>query len=168
MDVPTAAMAALSIATGAICFGVGYVCQLIVKATPFSDDPRPVTGTHNLYTVEELKGLKSDKERVDAYYNKRADLHDVLMATVGIRNPAEAYPKLEGKEDLRLLKKAIEEFYPDKIRPTVVEIENQTEEGANQTSPVNKQPTDGLRPQFGGGVQPQGYLPMLGQIGVGR
>jgi len=165
MSASTAATVALSIATGAMCFGVGYVCQMFVKAVPFSDDPRPVTGTHNLYTVEELKTLKDDKERVNAYYNRRADLHDVLGAAVGTKDPREAYPKLEGKEDLKLLKKAIEEFYPDKIKP----VSNQTEvQGADEISPEDRLSTDALRPQLGGGVQPPDYLPVPGQIGVGR
>jgi len=154
---------------------------MFVKATPYEDDPRPVSDTHNLYTVEELKGLKDDKERVDAYYKKRADLHDVLMATVGTNDPNAAYPRLEGKEDLRLLKKAIEEFYPDTVRqiqtpaalPTEVSREGrqgiQTEAGiSNQSSPEDILSMDALRPKFGGGVQPQGYLLMPASIGVGQ
>ena len=111
MSAATAAMAALSIATAAISFGVGYVAQLFVKATPFDGDPRSVSGTHVLYTVDELRKM-NDKERVDAYYNKRADLHDVLEAVVETRDPAQAYLKLKDKKDMQLLTKAIKEFYP--------------------------------------------------------
>lgn len=113
----SAAMTALSIATAAISFGVGYVAQLFVKATPFDGDPRSVSGTHVLYTVDELRKMKDDKERVDAYYNKRADLHDVLEAVVGTRDPAQAYVKLKEKKDMDLLMKAIKEFYPKDVVP---------------------------------------------------
>ena len=116
MSAATAAMAALSIATAAISFGVGYVAQLFLKATPFDDDPRSVSGTHVLYTVGELRKL-NDKERVDAYYNKRADLHDVLEAVVETRDPAQAYIKLKEKKDMQLLTKAIKEFYPKAVPP---------------------------------------------------
>jgi hypothetical protein len=111
MSAATAAMAALSIATAAISFGVGYVAQIFVKATPFDGDPRSVSGTHVLYTVDELRKM-NDKERVDAYYNKRADLHDVLEAVVETRDPAQAYVKLKEKKGMELLTKAIKEFYP--------------------------------------------------------
>jgi len=104
-------MTALSIATAAISFGVGYVAQIFVKATPFDGDPRSVSGTHVLYTVDELRKM-NDKERVDAYYNKRADLHDVLEAVVETRDAAQAYIKLKEKKDMELLVKAIKEFYP--------------------------------------------------------
>jgi hypothetical protein len=110
-------MTALSIATAAISFGVGYVAQLFVKATPFDDDPRSVSGTHVLYTVDELKKLPSNKERVDAYYNKRADLHDVLEAVVGSRDAAKAYTLVTADKELQLLAKAIREFYPDVAAP---------------------------------------------------
>jgi len=113
----SATSAALSIATAAICLGMGYVAQLFVKAEPFGGDPRAVTGTHTLYTLDELKAMSSDKDRVDAYYNKRADLHDVLEATVQTRDVKAAYPKLEGKQELLLLKKAIEQFYPAAAAP---------------------------------------------------
>ena len=116
MSAASAAMSALSIATAAISFGVGYVAQLFLKATPFDDDPRSVSGTHVLYTVGELRKL-NDKERVDAYYNKRADLHDVLEAVVGTRDPAQAYNKLKEKKDTQLLTKAIKEFYPKAVVP---------------------------------------------------
>lgn len=116
MSAATAAMAALSIATAAISFGVGYVAQLFVKATPFDGDPRSVSGTHVLYTVDELRKM-NDKERVDAYYNKRADLHDVLEAVVETRDPAQAYVKLKEKKDMELLTKAIKEFYPKAAVP---------------------------------------------------
>jgi hypothetical protein len=56
--------------------------------------------------------MKTDKERVDAYYNKRADLHDVLQATVNEKDVNAAYLKLKDREDLQLLKKAIKQFYP--------------------------------------------------------
>ena len=115
----SATSAALSIATAAICLGMGYVAQLFVKAEPFGGDPRAVTGTHTLYTVDELKGMQNDKDRVDAYYNKRADLHDVLEATVQTRDVKAAYPKLEGKQELLLLKKAIEQFYPAAAAPAL-------------------------------------------------
>ena len=116
MSAASAAMSALSIATAAISFGVGYVAQLFLKATPFDDDPRSVSGTHVLYTVGELRKL-NDKERVDAYYNKRADLHDVLEAVVETRDPAQAYIKLKEKKDMQLLTKAIKEFYPKAVAP---------------------------------------------------
>lgn len=117
MSAASAAITALSIATAAISFGVGYVAQLFVKATPFDDDPRSVSGTHVLYTIVELRNMKDDKERVDAYYNKRADLHDVLEAVVGTRDPAQAYNKLKEKKDTQLLMKAIKEFYPKDVVP---------------------------------------------------
>jgi hypothetical protein len=109
-------MTALSIATAAISFGVGYVAQIFVKATPFDGDPRSVSGTHVLYNVDELRKM-NDKERVDAYYNKRADLHDVLEAVVETRDPAQAYIKLKDKKDMQLLMKAIKEFYPKAAVP---------------------------------------------------
>ena len=110
-------MTALSIATAAISFGVGSVAQLLVKATPFDGDPRSVSGTHVLYTVKELRSMKDDKERIDAYYNKRADLHDVLESVVETRDPAQAYVKLKDKKDTQLLTKAIKEFYPKAAVP---------------------------------------------------
>jgi len=114
MSAASAAMTALSIATAAISFGVGYVAQIFVKATPFDGDPRSVSGTHVLYTVDELRKM-NDKERVDAYYNKRADLHDVLEAVVETRDPAQAYIKLKEKKDMELIVKAIKEFYPKAV-----------------------------------------------------
>jgi hypothetical protein len=102
---------------------MGYVAQLFVKAEPFGGDPRAVTGTHTLYTLDELKAMSSDKDRVDAYYNKRADLHDVLEATVQTRDVKAAYPKLEGKQELLLLKKAIEQFYPAAAAPAPAPVE---------------------------------------------
>jgi len=108
------AAAALSIATAAICLGLGYSAQLFVKAEPFDGDPRAVAGTHNLYTVQELNKL-TNKERVDAYYNKRADLHDVLQSTVGTNNVKAAYLKLQNNPELLLLKKAIEQYYPGDV-----------------------------------------------------
>jgi hypothetical protein len=117
-DAGSATSAALSIATAAICLGIGYAAQLFVKAEPFDGDPRPVTGTHNLYTVQELNKM-TNKERVDAYYNKRADLHDVLQSTVGTSNVKAAYLKLQNNPELLLLKKAIEQYYPGDVPPPV-------------------------------------------------
>jgi len=114
----SATSAALSIATAAICLGLGYAAQLFVKAEPFDGDPRAVAGTHNLYTVQELSKM-TNKERVDAYYNKRADLHDVLQSTVGTSNVKAAYLKLQNNPELLLLKKAIEQYYPGDVAPPV-------------------------------------------------
>lgn len=194
----SATSAALSIATAAICLGLGYAAQLFVKAEPFDGDPRAVAGTHNLYTVQELNKM-TNKERVDAYYNKRADLHDVLQSTVGTSNVKAAYLKLQNNPELLLLKKAIEQYYPGDVAPPVTpgnfaqttpmaapagavavpigpggHITQmggggfQTDSNSNQTIPEAGGSTDAPHPQSGGGVQPQGYLQGLGRIGVGQ
>jgi len=156
----SAAMTALSIATAAISFGVGYVAQLFVKATPFDDDPRSVSGTHVLYTVGELRKLKDDKERVDAYYNKRADLHDVLEAVVGTRDPAQAYIKLKEKKDMQLLTKAIKEFYPAVLDAPTPPLDVAVPVPAPSAPPKapmlggGARPTDAGLLQFGGEMRP--------------
>jgi len=195
MSAATAAMAALSIATAAISFGVGYVAQLLVKATPFDGDPRSVSGTHVLYTVEELRKM-NDTERVDAYYNKRADLHDVLEAVVETRDPAQAYLKLKDKKDMQLLMKAIKEFYPKAVVPDVAPAPSAPPETAKPipapsappetakpipaptappAEPPGEDPTlaGGARPtgaghlQFGGDLQPLVLQAPLATVAVG-
>jgi len=154
----SATWTALSVATAAICFAVGYVNQLLVGAEPFGDDPRPVTGTHTLYTLDELKSMKTDKERVDAYYNKRADLHDVLQATVNEKDVNAAYPKLKDREDLQLLKKAIKQFYPAAAEPLPEPVPEPEPEPEVQIQPIQPAaahavplPPGGQAIQMGGG-----------------
>ena len=153
----SAAMTALSIATAAISFGVGYVAQLFVKATPFDGDPRSVSGTHVLYTVDELQKM-NDKERVDAYYNKRADLHDVLEAVVETRDPAQAYIKLKEKKDMDLLMKAIKEFYPKAVVPDAAPTPPPVM-APPPSAPLAvavPPPTAPPAPMLGGGARPMG------------
>lgn len=179
MSAASAAMTALSIATAAISFGVGYVAQLFVKATPFDGDPRSVSGTHVLYTVDELKKLPSNKERVDAYYNKRADLHDVLEAVVKTRDASQAYTLMKDDKELQLLTKAIKEFYPDVVAP----LEKPAPPAPPETAPppavppptppvptptTTVAPTGGGHLQFGGGLPPMVAPPAVpASIGVG-
>lgn len=188
----SAVLSAISVATAAICFAVGYLNQMLVGAEPYGEDPRGVTGTHVLYTLDELKAMKSDKERVDAYYNAKADLHDVLEVSTGTRNVRVAYPKLEGRVDLQLLKKAINQFYPDvaadfrfqtpapaqaaapipaapiPAAPALQTIQMGGGSNSNQRIPGEGGSTGAPRPLFGGGEQPQGYLPGHARIAVGQ
>jgi hypothetical protein len=141
---------------------------MFVKATPFDDDPRSVSGTHVLYTVGELRKLKDDKERVDAYYNKRADLHDVLEAVVGTRDPAQAYIKLKEKKDMQLLTKAIKEFYPAVLDAPTPPLDVAVPVPAPSAPPVTAKPIVPLAvavpvpapsappkaPMLGGGARP--------------
>jgi len=157
MSAASAAMTALSIATAAISFGVGYVAQIFVKATPFDGDPRSVSGTHVLYTVDELRKM-NDKERVDAYYNKRADLHDVLEAVVETRDPAQAYVKLKEKKDMELLVKAIKEFYPKAAVPDAAAAPPPPPAVAVPAPPTPSVPLaePPKAPMLGGGAPPTG------------
>lgn len=155
----SATSAALSIATAAICLGLGYAAQLFVKAEPFDGDPRAVAGTHNLYTVQELNKM-TNKERVDAYYNKRADLHDVLQSTVGTSNVKAAYLKLQNNPELLLLKKAIEQYYPGDVAPPV------TPGNFAQTNPMVARPSPSPAPAPAGAVAvplgPGGHITQMG------
>jgi len=144
----------LAIATAAICFGLGWACQMVVGATPLTGDPRSVAGTYNLFTRKELTAMGSDKERIDAYYNKRANLHDVLFAVTNEDDVQAASRILETKtaeKEYDLLRRAVKEYYPA-AAPIPSEV---------------AQPRDVPPPQFAAAPQLGGRSPARAHIAVG-
>jgi hypothetical protein len=131
-------MTAVGVAIAALSFGVGYVCQLLVNATPYDGDPRSLSKTHNIYTVAELEAMMDTKKQVDAYQEGRADLHDVLQVTLKTRDIGAARLALKERNDLKLLRQAIDEKYP-------VPADNQTPAPAPAPVPV---PAPSATPAF--------------------